>query len=518
MQTSTEAQSAKSLTPREVQLLKLATQGYTDKEMAVLLGIRRDTVSTYWKRLKDKYGATSRTGLVVSLLNSLGDETKIESRAARNDSDLPPPPLVNPRPDYSHLTSVLGLFPSAIRFDDMEGRIVYVNDEFLSLLGFAALPGSPIGQTFDLAMREAPEFFTNLAKLLEWEREAIYRQQKITGHVVERDDRRTIEVDYVPVRGEDVTVGHLWIYREIVSLEKEERSAPVLPDWEDLFDNHTNTKIVTGPGNRFAYVNPAAERLLNIRGPEARGKELPQVHAAFRTPWLNQLVHASNTSEPKVGEGRLQGLDGWFEVKVWEWPDGKLIKIHDKTDDHQRVRSLLEYVRLCQITASIAPSLIGAPDDSLKEILRELLGSLGRYLRGDKAGIFTVTPGAGDAKPIVTWRRGISAPPITLSLTRHTRSGERWRHLLERPVPTIVRVDDPREERCENARRFREAGVAEVILIPVTVGEATVGYVQFESVEGFRALGDRTGAILATVAECIAGSFRRLGLIENWNL
>ena len=50
---------------RETELLTLAAQGLTDKEIAKTLGISIDTVDTYWRRIRNRYSVSSRTEAVA---------------------------------------------------------------------------------------------------------------------------------------------------------------------------------------------------------------------------------------------------------------------------------------------------------------------------------------------------------------------------------------------------------------------------------------------------------------------
>lgn len=60
-----------SLSPREVQLLEMATNGLTDQAIAHDLGISLATVSTYWGRIRIKYGPLGRTEIVARYLRAL---------------------------------------------------------------------------------------------------------------------------------------------------------------------------------------------------------------------------------------------------------------------------------------------------------------------------------------------------------------------------------------------------------------------------------------------------------------
>jgi len=55
--------------PRERQVLKLAAEGLTDKEMAVRLGVSITTVRTYWERIRQKTGAVNRSQAVAFFMS-----------------------------------------------------------------------------------------------------------------------------------------------------------------------------------------------------------------------------------------------------------------------------------------------------------------------------------------------------------------------------------------------------------------------------------------------------------------
>ena len=54
---------------REAQVLSLAAEGMTDKQIASELGISLATVDTYWRRIRTKFGSSSRTEAVARALN-----------------------------------------------------------------------------------------------------------------------------------------------------------------------------------------------------------------------------------------------------------------------------------------------------------------------------------------------------------------------------------------------------------------------------------------------------------------
>lgn len=65
------------LSSRQREILKLAADGKTDKEIAQILCISPWSVRTYWDRLRNRLGASSRTQAVAMALESELDEMSV---------------------------------------------------------------------------------------------------------------------------------------------------------------------------------------------------------------------------------------------------------------------------------------------------------------------------------------------------------------------------------------------------------------------------------------------------------
>ena len=62
-----------TLSPRLIQIVNLAAEGLTDKEIARKLGVSTSTVDFHWKRLRAMYELGTRTGIVVRVLRQMND-------------------------------------------------------------------------------------------------------------------------------------------------------------------------------------------------------------------------------------------------------------------------------------------------------------------------------------------------------------------------------------------------------------------------------------------------------------
>lgn len=59
-----------NLSRREAEVLRLATKGLTDKEIAVRVGLSLTTIRTYWERIRPKIGASNRASAVAWYVNA----------------------------------------------------------------------------------------------------------------------------------------------------------------------------------------------------------------------------------------------------------------------------------------------------------------------------------------------------------------------------------------------------------------------------------------------------------------
>jgi len=74
------------LSGRELAVLTLAAQGYTDDMIANELGIQRGTVNSYWVRIRGKLGNLSRSELVGRFVQKNAD-TLHDEYVSQNGAD-----------------------------------------------------------------------------------------------------------------------------------------------------------------------------------------------------------------------------------------------------------------------------------------------------------------------------------------------------------------------------------------------------------------------------------------------
>ncbi len=73
----------KALSPREEQIVALATLGLTNEGIGQKLGISASTVSTYWLRIRTKVSAESRTEIVAKVIQKHAEEALREANSQK---------------------------------------------------------------------------------------------------------------------------------------------------------------------------------------------------------------------------------------------------------------------------------------------------------------------------------------------------------------------------------------------------------------------------------------------------
>jgi PAS domain S-box-containing protein len=84
LQNPSQAARALSLSQREEEILQLSSQGLTDRQIALELGIRPGTINTHWSRIRLKLGAKTRSEAVAILLKTQAEEAAKHLTAERN--------------------------------------------------------------------------------------------------------------------------------------------------------------------------------------------------------------------------------------------------------------------------------------------------------------------------------------------------------------------------------------------------------------------------------------------------
>lgn len=174
--------------PREREIMLLATDGQTDKQIAEALGISAATVSSYWARVREKSGAVSRTQALMRVLGEELRETAREAKQALEDRDV----LIEQAEDYA----VFGVDPGGTILDWNGGvlRVLgYAEDEFVGQrLSLVFTPEDAKGGEPEHEIEQASERGRYADK--RWHQRKDGTQVWIDGYLVAHRDEHTGQV------------------------------------------------------------------------------------------------------------------------------------------------------------------------------------------------------------------------------------------------------------------------------------------------------------------------------------
>lgn len=112
------------ISPREMQIIEMASAGLIDKEIARRLTLSMATIRTHWVRIRSKLGAVNRAEVIARVMNY------------RLHSDANPDTVAHS--DHSRRAlceSALDHHPEGVLIADLEGKILYANRAAASMLG-----------------------------------------------------------------------------------------------------------------------------------------------------------------------------------------------------------------------------------------------------------------------------------------------------------------------------------------------------------------------------------------------
>ncbi|MEA2428215.1 MAG: hypothetical protein QOF37_1843, partial [Thermoleophilaceae bacterium] len=129
------------------------------------------------------------------------------------------------RATTSRLTSLVQNLKSGVLVEDEERRIALVNADFCSIFGVSAPPNVLVGGDCVAAADRLKHQLAEPDRFTARIEELARARTPVIGEEVAFADGRTFERDYIPIEGEGVNRGQLWLYRDISERKAAERDA-----------------------------------------------------------------------------------------------------------------------------------------------------------------------------------------------------------------------------------------------------------------------------------------------------
>jgi len=125
-----EARLIERLSTRELETVRMASEGMTDRDIAQALGIAVGTLNTYWTRIRSKVGLHTRSDIVRAVLAFHG-------RARDQEIDQERQRLTQERREFEYLATALVCLAEEVAYPfavlNREGHIIFENRPFCAL-------------------------------------------------------------------------------------------------------------------------------------------------------------------------------------------------------------------------------------------------------------------------------------------------------------------------------------------------------------------------------------------------
>lgn len=197
---------------REEQIVQLAMEGLTDRQMATQLGISAETIASYWRRIFARYDAMSRTEVVARAMQR--EKQGLTEERERLLFEIAERERVERiiKDSNQRLFVLMDSLPSAVLYETSDRRVKFCNERFCQVFAYALAPKEMVGRDSERITREIAANFANSEEFLARVAEICEQGSPVANERLVTADGQIIERDYVPISGEESN-GHLWHYR-----------------------------------------------------------------------------------------------------------------------------------------------------------------------------------------------------------------------------------------------------------------------------------------------------------------
>lgn len=173
------------------------------------------------------------------------------------------------------LRVLLDNLQSGIMVVDNNDSISYVNQHMCEIRRISALPQDMIGKNPDVYLEDTKLLFNDTEAYKQRIKQIIRNGIIVTGEILETKDGRFLERDYIPIKVEDVCIGHLWkstdVTQKIISKnllkQSEERNRIIM-------NSSLNAIITIDIHSKITFWNNQAEVIFGWEREEVLGKTL----------------------------------------------------------------------------------------------------------------------------------------------------------------------------------------------------------------------------------------------------
>ncbi|MBF0407272.1 MAG: response regulator [Candidatus Riflebacteria bacterium] len=259
---------------------------------------------------------------------------------------------------------------------------------------------------------------------------------------------------------------------------------------------------------RFLEVNPAFEKLTNLKAEKLLGKTVLEVFPKTEKYWIENYGSVALKGESAYFEQYSGTLDKTFEVRAFCPRKGEFACIVDDVTMRKHAEhNLAKRVHLQKVLMEVASEFINCPIERIVEVIQIALLRVGKFVGVDRAKVYdydfsdnlarNTYEWRGDGS---SWRKSQNIPIDILSevLSCHQK-GKTWYFADDRESPVSEQLKD----------YFRKNNIKSIITLPKVYLESCYGFISFETDSYIKIWEDYEIDFLKILAEIIINVEKR---------
>lgn len=219
------------------------------------------------------------------------------------------------------LTTLLSNLNSGILVEDEHRKILFTNKLFCDTFSIDAQPEQLIGTDCSNSAEQTKHLFKNPESFVNRINEILQKKSAILGDILELEDGRILERDYIPIYIENEYKGHFWDYTDITEQKYFENKLIDLTNIQNAILNGTDYAIIyTNTKGIIKSFNKGAELMLGYKAHEVVDLKTPGIfHDVSEIEKRAQVLSLEFNQKIKIGFDTFVKKAQTNQVDTNEW-------------------------------------------------------------------------------------------------------------------------------------------------------------------------------------------------------
>ena len=203
----------------------------------------------------------------------------------------------------NRVSTLIGNLHTGVLVENENREIVFTNDAFCKIFSIPLKPKDLVGLDCSKSAEETKFMFKNSDKFLERINQLLKQKVQVIGDVLEMEDGRILERDFIPIYVDNDYRGHLWNYYDITERKKiTDAVANSEAKYKLIMNSALDAILIADDNGKITFWNPKSEEIFGWKQEEVIGKKLEEVliPEQFRSAHINGFNRFLKTREERV--------------------------------------------------------------------------------------------------------------------------------------------------------------------------------------------------------------------------